>query len=44
MFHKDAQTRKTKFAGQRIELTLENGANDWRYEFGYWGSIEVVSD
>ncbi len=34
----------SKFAGQHIELTIENGANDWRNEFGYWGSIEVVSD
>ena len=31
------------YAGQKIPIIIENKANDWRNEFGYWGSIEVVS-
>ena len=31
------------YAGKKIPLVLENKANDWRNEFGYWGSIKVVS-
>ncbi|MCB1062174.1 MAG: hypothetical protein KDN20_04535 [Verrucomicrobiae bacterium] len=34
----------TSYAGKTIELTIENAANDWRNEFGYWGSIEVVTE
>ena len=33
----------SEYAGKKIPLVLENKANDWRNEFGYWGSIEVVS-
>ncbi len=31
------------YAGKKIPIVIENRANDWRNEFGYWGSIEVVS-
>jgi putative heme-binding domain-containing protein len=34
----------TKFAGQEVQLRLWNQANDWNYEFGYWGSVRVVSE
>ena len=34
----------SEFAGQNIELIVENGANDWNNEFGYWGSIKVVQE
>ena len=34
----------TKFAGQEVQLRLWNQANDWFYEFGYWGSVRVVSE
>lgn len=34
----------TPFAGKAVELRLENGANDWSWEFGYWGKVEIVSD
>ena len=27
-----------------IELTIENAANDWRNEFGYWDSIQIVTE
>ena len=31
------------YAGKKIPIVIENRANDWRNEFGYWGSIKVVS-
>jgi putative membrane-bound dehydrogenase-like protein len=31
-------------AGQEVELELENRANGWDYEFGYWGSVDVISE
>ncbi len=34
----------TKYAGKGIDLTLENRANNWSNEFGYWGSVRVVSE
>ena len=33
----------TKFAGQKIDLTLENRPNDWRNEFGFWHSVQITS-
>ena len=33
----------SKFAGKEIELTLENRANNWSNEFGYWGSVNIVA-
>ncbi len=33
----------SRFAGKHIDLTLENRANDWKNEFGYWGSVKVIS-
>jgi hypothetical protein len=32
----------TPFAGQTLTLRLENAANDWAWEFGYWSDIELV--
>ena len=32
----------TKFAGQKIDLTLENHANDWAWEFAFWHSVRIV--
>jgi len=32
----------SKFAGKTITLSLENRANNWMNEFGYWGSIKIV--
>lgn len=29
------------FAGKRTVIRLENCANDWAWEFGYWSDIEV---
>ena len=33
----------TPFAGKKVPLKLENGANDWNWEFGYWNDLRVVS-
>ena len=32
------------FAGASAEIIIENQANNWQNEFGYWGSIEVISE
>jgi putative membrane-bound dehydrogenase-like protein len=34
----------TKFAGRTIDLSIENKANDWKNEFGFWSSINVVTE
>ncbi len=34
----------TKFAGQELTLGLVNQANDWSYEFAYWGAARIVSE
>ncbi len=31
------------YAGREITLRLENCANDWNFEFGFWSDIEVTS-
>ena len=34
----------TKYAGQHAELSIENSANDWKNEFGYWSYIKIFSE
>ena len=34
----------SKFAGQELNLGLVNQANDWSFEFGYWGGARIVSE
>ena len=34
----------TPLAGQKVTLRLENAANGWSWEFGYWSTIEVKSE
>jgi putative membrane-bound dehydrogenase-like protein len=34
----------TRFSGQAIDLSIENRANNWMNEFGYWGRITVASE
>ena len=29
-------------AGKTINLRLENAANDWNYEFGFWSDLQLV--
>ena len=31
------------FTGQKIQLELLNQANDWAWEFGYWGRVDIES-
>lgn len=34
----------TQFAGQTVEVVIENRATDWRNEWGYWNSVRVVNE
>ncbi|MCX7421198.1 MAG: c-type cytochrome [Planctomycetia bacterium] len=34
----------SKFAGQELTLGLVNQANDWSFEFAYWGLARIVSE
>lgn len=33
----------TPFAGTKVPVRLENKANDWAWEFGYWSDLRVVT-
>ncbi len=33
----------SKYAGQKVKLSLHNVANNWSNEFAYWGRVEVVT-
>ncbi len=32
----------SKFSGKEVKLQLINQANDWNYEFAYWGRVDLV--
>jgi putative membrane-bound dehydrogenase-like protein len=34
----------SKFAGKDCKVQLLNQANDWSYEFGYFGRVEIVNE
>ena len=34
----------SRFAGHKIELSIENRANDWKNEWAYWHTIQIISD
>jgi len=34
----------SKFAGRRVNIRVENAANDWSYEFGYWGDVTLKNN
>lgn len=34
----------TKFAGKKIQLRIENRANDWHNEWAYWNRIQIVNE
>ncbi|MES2790663.1 MAG: PVC-type heme-binding CxxCH protein [Planctomycetota bacterium] len=34
----------SKFKGKDVKLQLINQANDWSFEFGYWGRVELISE
>ena len=31
----------SKFAGRRVNVRVENAANDWAFEFAYWGGLRI---
>jgi hypothetical protein len=33
----------SRFAGTKIQLRIENRANNWRNEWAYWHEVKVVS-
>ncbi|HEY1065005.1 MAG TPA: PVC-type heme-binding CxxCH protein [Pirellulales bacterium] len=33
----------TPFAGQSVDLEVQNSANGWAYEHGFWGRVEIVN-
>ena len=33
----------SKYVGTKIQLRIENRANDWRNEWAYWHEVKVVS-
>lgn len=38
---KKVQVDFSAYAGKKVQVRLENCANDWAWEFGYWGEIEL---
>jgi len=40
---KDVAVDLSRYAGKKINLRLENAANDWNYEFGYWSDLQITS-
>lgn len=40
----DVSVDLTDFAGQTIQLSVENRANDWNCEWAYWNRIELVHE
>lgn len=40
---KDVVVDLSDLAGQPVTIELQNKANDWAYEFGYWNSAEIVA-
>lgn len=41
---KAVQIDLSQFANRRIVLRLENAANNWSYEFGYWADLRLETD
>lgn len=38
---KEVKVNLRPYAGEKVVLRLENAANDWNYEFGYWGEVGI---
>jgi len=41
---KTVQVDLNRYVGRRIVLRLENAANNWSYEFGYWADLRIETD
>src|ERR1043166_2244060 len=40
---KEVKVDLTPYAGRKVALRLENFANDWFWEFGYWSDLKLTS-
>jgi len=40
----DVTVDLTPFAGKPVELELHNHPNNWSFEFGYWGRVEILHE
>ena len=40
----DVTVDLSQFAGQKIQLSIENRANNWSNEWAYWHQITIVSE
>jgi hypothetical protein len=40
----DLEIDLSAFAGKKVALELLNSPNQWSYEFGYWGRVEIVTE
>ncbi len=38
---RDVDVDLREYAGRRVSVRLENAANDWAWEFGYWADVRV---
>ena len=40
----DISVDLTEFAGQQIQLSIENRPNNWSSEWAYWNKVSIVSE
>ena len=40
----DVSVDLSSFAGRRINLDIENRANNWANEWAYWNKVEIVKE
>jgi putative membrane-bound dehydrogenase-like protein len=40
----DVTVDLTRFAGRKIQLSIENRPNDWHNEWAYWNHVSIVSE
>lgn len=40
----DVTVDLSQFAGHKIQLSIENRANNWRNEWAYWNEMQIVSE
>ena len=40
---RDVRVDLSSYAGRRVVVRLENAANDWKWEFGYWSDLRLES-
>ena len=40
----DVNVDLSDYAGRRIDLSIENSANNWHNEWAYWNKVAIVSE